>query len=451
MDSQLPLKKKSVAVLGGGLAGLAAAVDLVAKGFQVTLFEKRPLLGGRVYSVNDTTTGSAIDNGQHLLMGCYQATFQFLKTIRSFDKIQFQKSLTVPFLDLEGRRFPLTCPNWPAPFHLAWGLLRWRALSFKEKWRLSRVLRAVQKLKKNEDWQRLETQDAQGWLCSLGQTSNLFRCFWDPIILATLNEIPSRVSAQLLAIVLKKAFLGSKRDSQLVFPQVDLSELFTVPAQQYLENLGATLHLKFGIRQVQVKNHQVETLILEDGTEFQADYYLSALPPDALFSILPDFLQTQTFWSRLSQMTYSSIWGLHLWFEKPLFEESMVGLFDATVQWIFNQKVLSQGKSTHYSVVLSAAKSLALPSHEVLLERVLSDIRQVFPTMAQNKLLHFRILKELKATPSLGPGSQALRLSTKTEFANFFLAGDWTDTGLPATIEGAIQSGQQAASCILKV
>ncbi len=437
-----------VMIIGGGFAGLAAAVALAEKGVAVTLFERRPLLGGRAYSVKDSTTGDTLDNGQHLFMGCYHHTLKFLKTIGTDRLLQFQKKMCVDFADSQGKQYRLRCPPLPAPFHLLVGLLRLQTLSFKEKCSMIKMMRKVSKLQERE-METLDQITCHEWLTLSNQTEESIKNFWTPLILATINELPSLSSAKMLAIVLKEALLKNKQDSLMALSTVGLSDLYTGAAQKFVEGRGGKVFTKKGIAKICVQDSAIQKIVLEDGTEQVANFYISAIPPDALLSLIePEVLQAHPFFEKFKEFKFSPILSINLWFDQPIFKETFAGFIDSPLHWIFNKGAILNGSKNYVSLVISAAYDLKDFNQEKLVTLALQEIHKSFPESKKIILKHSRVLKELRATPSFTVGSEKLRPSSQTPLQNLFLAGDWTATGLPATIEGAVKSGYEAAGKI---
>lgn len=441
---------KSIAIIGGGFAGLSAGVYLAEKGFRVEVFEKRPLLGGRAYSVKDSTTGDSMDNGQHLMMGCYHHTLAFLEKIGTRHKLEFQEKMEVNFADAQGQQSSLLCPNLPAPLHLLFGLVGFKKLAWSDKWAMMKLMAGVKKLTPRE-FESLDSISCEQWLALWNQSEESIQSFWEPLILATLNERPSIASAQMLAVVLRDALLKSKQDSLMLWSKVGLSDLYTEAAPRFIENLGGKVHARRGVQRIvfDAQAQKIEKLILEDGSEHRADFYITACPAEALLAMLDPETAANDYFKAFSQISYSPILGINLWFDRPLCDKTFVGLIESPIHWMFNKaKILSHCSQNYYSLVMSGAYELKEMPHEDLLKLALSELKKAFPLAQEAKLLHHRILKELKATPSFGIGSAKWRPSTQSPYPNFYLAGDWTATGLPATIEGAVKSGHEVAELI---
>ncbi len=459
---------QSVAIIGGGFAGLAAGVYLTEKGFKVDLFEKRPILGGRAYSVKDSKTGDTLDNGQHLMMGCYHHTLAFLEKIGTKHLVEFQEKMEVNFVDPQGRNYVLKCPNLPAPLHLLWGLICLKSLDASEKWAMMKFMAGVKKLNENE-LSSLDLISCEQWLTLWNQSNESIQNFWEPLILATLNETPQISSAQMLAVVIREALLKTKQDSRMIWSKVGLSELYTEAAQKFIENQGGKVHLRRGVQKIitspslrpspsRGEGEYVVKIILEDGSEHIANYYINTSPAEAFMPLLEENIARQNFFERFSEITYSPILGINLWFDRPVTNKTFVGILNSPVHWVFNkEKILHMEvqqttdlQNNYLSLVLSGAHNLKDMPAEALLRMCLDEIQKAFPESKNAKLLHHRIMKELKATPSFGIGSSKLRPTYETPISNLFLAGDWTATGLPATIEGAVKSGHELAELIFQ-
>jgi squalene-associated FAD-dependent desaturase len=452
---------RDVTIIGGGLAGLSAAVALSEKGVKVSLFERRPLLGGRAYSVKDATTGDTLDNGQHLFMGCYHHTFRFLEKIGTLSKLQFQEKMRVDFADPEGKTYQLQCPNLPAPFHLLAGLLKLKTLSWGEKWALLRMMGKVKKLSSRE-LESLDQLSCEQWLTLLDQSDNTIQRFWEPIIIGTINELPRLASAKMLAVVIREALLKDKKDSLMVLSTVGLSDLYTEAAQDFIEKHGGQVFTRRGVARMSVTTsanpgasmalaERVDKMLLEDGSEQRSDFYLSAIPPDALLSLFgngSDLLPPG--FEAFKEFQFSPILSINLWFDQPILSETFVGLLESPIHWVFSKGALLKGSKNYFSLVISAAHDLKDLGQDALVTLALKELHRAIPSSKSATLKHSRILKELKATPCFTVGMESFRPQARTSFKNLFLAGDWTATGLPATMEGAVKSGELAAQLILE-
>lgn len=433
-----------VIIIGGGFSGLAAAVSLSGQGHEVVVLEQRPFLGGRAYSFIDSTTGDTVDNGQHLFMACYHNTIRFLNTIGSGGGIRFQKRLKVEFLDLSGRLSGFEAPGLPAPFNVIAGFARYDSLTLRDK--LS-ALRAGIALRRGSAEPRLETVD--GWLDKLRQPHTLRERFWHPLATATLNESPSVGSANMLRAVLNAAFAGRGDGAAIGVSQVGLSDLYTQPARNLIEERNGRIRLRTRVRKLIVQGRIVVAAELDTGDRLDADYYISAVPPNALLKLLPLHLRSGEF-SNLSLLESSPIISINLWFDRPIVDRPFLGLLGTNIQWLFNKDMIIRPRRgvNQIALVISAARAFIDMSSSELVEMALADLHRVCPESRRARLSHRRVIKERDATISHTVESDFRRPGTRTSLSNLLLAGDWINTGLPATIESAVISGEAAAQAV---
>jgi zeta-carotene desaturase len=436
-------------IIGGGFAGLAAGVALAEAGKRVRLLEQKPHLGGRARSFRDPTTGSTVDNGQHLFMGCYHATIQFLKTLGTLDRLHFQPRLAVPFLDRDGRLTRLDCPDWPSPWHLLLGVLRSESFSFKQKLevlRLGKGLRTTGKVSTPA-----ATESVTAWLSRRGQSEGLQRNFWDLLCLAAMNEDPRIASARLFERVLRLALFSSPADSRLGIARVGLSECYTAAAQAYIEARGGRVQTGRSVKQLLVAEGSCRGVDLGEGERIEGIPVISSVPWQHLAVLLPGgLLRTEPFFAAALALRPAPIISINLWFDAPITNLEFVGLRGTTIQWLFNKSRILNTQDHYVSLVLSGAHEHVSRSKEELLAITLRELGGALPAVRKAKLLHSLVIKERFATFSPSPEVEPLRPPARTPLPGLFLAGDWTATGLPATIEGAVQSGYTAARELLQ-
>lgn len=428
-----------VLVVGGGFAGLAAAVDLARRGRRPILLERRPFLGGRAYSFTDRQTGDEVDNGQHLFLGAYRETRAFLAAIGATHKLRFQEALRVDFA-LPGRPLAsLRCPPLPAPWNLAAGLARLGTLSFRDRWGMARAVRALERARRGVT--------VEEWLCDAGQGEAARRRFWEPLCLATLNEEIEVASAHMLRRVLEEGLLAGTDAARIGFASTGLSTLYTHDARRAIEARGGEVMLSAEVRALHVEGGRARGVVLEDGRRLEAGGVLCAVPFARLAQILPDGLARDPFFRPLSRLVSSPIVSVHLWLDRPVLEADFAGLLGGTMHWAFDRRRMAGGRGPAYvSLVASAARSLALTPKPDLVFRARADLERHFPAARGVKVVHARVVKELEATLSPRAGDEDARLPAETPLPGLWLAGDWTDTDLPATIEGAVRSGHRAAA-----
>jgi zeta-carotene desaturase len=437
-----------VIIIGGGFAGLAAGVALAEAGKRVCLLEQKPYLGGRARSFRDPTTGSVVDNGQHLFMGCYHSTIQFLKTIGTIGRVHFQPQLSVPFLDRDGRLSRLDCPDWPSPWHLLLGVLRSGSFSLKEKtemWRLGKDLRSTR-----PDSAPTAGETVTAWLGRRGQSEGLQHNFWDLLCIAAMNEDPRIASAQLFDRVLRLALVSSSSDSRLGIAHVGLSECYTSAATAFIEARGGRVQTGRGVKQLLIAEGACQGVDLGAGERIEGRTVICAVPWHQLAVVLPgEILRTEPFFATALALRPAPIISINLWFDAPITDLEFAGLRGTTIQWLFDKGRILATSNQYVSLVLSAAREHSSRSKEELVAISLRELREMLPAARKAKLLHSLVIKERFATFSPSPEAEPLRPSNRTPIRGLFLAGDWTATGLPATIEGAVQSGYTAAKEVL--
>jgi len=435
-----------VGILGGGLAGLAAGVALAERGVRVTVFEARPQLGGRAYSFVDEASGEVVDNGQHAMMGCYHHSLDFFERIGATAKLARQDNLRVAMVDTRGGQGRIAAAPLPSPLHMLAGILGYRLLSHRERAMALLAGARMMAIRRQRD-PRLAQWTVEQMLVALGQSTWSREAFWNPVAVATLNELPDRACAAPFAEVLARAFFGRRADSQFVLARVGLSELYTDEARRFIEQRQGKVECGAIAQQVRIDGDRCTAVVLRDGREFDVDACISAIPPRALGSLLPA-LNT---WGELGSAPIVSV---HLWFDRPVLEDEFVGLIGTTTQWVFNRtRLLGNGAPSpldrqHLSAVISAAHELREWPSEQIVATVIEDLHRCLPLARVAQRTRAVVIKEKHATISLTPDSERRRPSTRTAIRNLYLAGDWVRTGLPATIESAVLSGRNAAQCV---
>ena len=430
-------------MIGGGFSGLAAGVRLSEQGKQVILIERRRFLGGRAYSFLDPQTGDTVDNGQHLFMGCYRHTIAFLDKIGCLDKLGFQDRTKVDFLDRTNGLISFECPPLPPPLNVVGGLFRLKGLTAGDKLRALRVGRAIRSNGKGEGYTVAE------WLDSLGQSSNIKERFWYPMAVATLNETPDRASAEMLKVVLREAFGRSEESSRIGIARVGLSELYTEGAKRFIEDRGGEVRCGLPVRELIVDQDRIAAALLSNGERIEADSFISAVTHNALLDILPGRLSRGEF-AGLARLGTSPIISVNLWFDRPVFDREFAGLLGTRIQWLFNKDLIVKGSraSNHIAIIISAARGFVEWTKKELTGLALEELAGLLPETRSASLLHVTVVKEPEATISHTLLSDSLRPGPRTSIPNLFLAGDWTATGLPATIESAVLSGHIAADLV---
>ncbi len=442
-------------VVGGGFAGLSAATLLAERGARVLLLEARPYLGGRARSWVDPQTGSTVDNGQHLFLGCYRDTLLLLDRLGSRDRLNLQPRLSAPFVEPGGAVSVFALPPLPVfSWSLLAGLLRFPGLAFRERLGLLRVAREVRRLSRRTAPAvagQLDDLSVSSWLRSLGQSERADERLWHPLATAALNEDPGQASAAMFFPVLRELFLGGAGGARLGVPRVGLSDLYADPAAHYLRARGCEVRLRAQVRGLIFERGRCAGVLLSDGARVPAPDVIVAVPPDDLLEMLPSEVASDPFFAGCSRLETSPIVSIYLWFGSPVTDLPLAGLLGGQWQWIFSRRAFAGGGAAGFGVTLvrSAARAFVEASRDMLVRRALDDLHRFFPASRRATLRHSLIIKEKRASMAPLRGSLALRPAWKTPQPGLHLAGDWTATGLPATIEGAVISGHACARQVL--
>jgi squalene synthase HpnD len=438
-----PPAPKKVVVLGAGYAGLAAATELILRGHDVTLVEGRALLGGRAHSFVDAKSGLVLDNGQHILMGCYHETLAVLRQLGVMDRLYSPPRMVVPFVSEKGRS--VLAATAPDPLHLLSALLGYGELSAADKMSaigLALRLRLGQKPQADES--------VEAWMRRWRQTPNIIRALWEPLCIAALNEPVATGSAQLFATVIRRSFLAGAADSTILLSRVGLSELFAPEVRKLLEMCRGTLRLQTPVTGLRFEGATLREIKLGDGSSLQPEAVVSAMPWHVLRGLLPGESKLAR---ACGQIQDAPIVSLHLWLDRPILREPFVGLLDSPVHWVFSRDHIhganAAGQEGHViTAVVSGARDLVDKTGAELEELTLRELGRFLPEAHDVRVLHRVVYKARSATFAATPETEPLRPEATTEWSNFWLAGDWTNTGLPATIEGAIVSGARAARAV---
>ena len=435
-----------VAVVGGGFAGLAAAVRLARGGARVTLLERRPFLGGRAYSFADPATGDVVDNGPHALMGAYTAALDFLAEIGAGSKLAFQRRLHVTLADPALGLGAVAAPALPGPLQAPAALLRYRLLAPGDRVRL--LVGAVRLAARPPDSLRHSTVAEA--LARVGQSAAACARFWHPLAIATLNETPEVAAAAPFAAVLRKAFFAGARAARFALARVPLSELYTIDARRAIEQAGGTVVTGAAVATLALGPDGVEALVLRDGTRVEADAVVLAVPVAALLRLVPVSLRDAHPFRPLAAVGTSPIVSVHVWLDRFVaWGGPFLGLLGGRAQWLFDCGPAAGGGHRLASVT-SGARFWDDADDDEIAAEVLADAAAVLPAMRAARVRRTLVIRERHATLSLTPAADAARPGVETPLPNLFLAGDWIQTGLPATIESAVLSGRTAADRALE-
>jgi squalene-associated FAD-dependent desaturase len=379
-------------------------------------------------------------------MGCYRHTISFLKKIGTLDRLRFQTTPRVDFLD---RNYGLTsfdCPDLPAPMNVLAGLFKLKGLTAGDKLRALKIGKAIRAPQNGVERNHLTVTE---WLTSLKQSDRIKERFWYPMAVATLNENPEIASARMLKVVLKEAFGGDRANANIGISTVGLSDLYTNAAREFIESRGGCVETNAPVKSIVIEDGRALALALKDGRTLEADYFISAVTPQAFIKLLPDRLAANEF-AQVARLETSPIISINLWFDRSVTDREFAGLLGTRVQWLFNKAKISAAASgsNQIAIIISAARDFVGMTKEALVEMAVSELGELIPESRNAKVLHSVVVKEREATLSHTVESDLLRPGARTSVPNLILAGDWTDTGLPATIESAVLSGNTAADCV---
>lgn len=426
----------SVAIIGGGLSGLAAAVALGSTDTQVTLYESRPHLGGRAtsYPLNTADDNSpTIDNCQHVLLRCCTNLIDFYRRLGVENRIRFYREFY--WIEPGGRTSIMRRGLLPAPFHFTGSFLSLRFLSLSDKLSVANGLLAVRyEYGKRTDLDRISMLE---WLREKNQTTQAIERFWRQVLVSAINEDLDRMAAAHGLQVFYLGFLSKANAYEMGIPSVPLASLYS--EEGWSNYPSVKIEHRATVRQLCLQDGEVKDLALADGSVRTAGAYVLAVPFERLSALIPDLPLD------LSAFTHAPITGIHLWFDRPITELPHATLLDRTIQWMFNKQ---GGK--HIQLVVSASRSLVEMPRGKVIELALKELREFFPRVAEAQLERAHVVKEIRATFSAACALENLRPGSKTAIPNLFLAGDWTRSGWPATMEGAVRSGYLAAEAVLE-
>jgi squalene-associated FAD-dependent desaturase len=455
----------AVAIAGGGLAGLAAACVLADSGFRVTLCERRPYLGGRASSYEHPGTGEVVDNCQHVLFRVCTNLVEFYRRIGVEDKIRWYDEMT--FIEPGGRMSVLRASSLllPAPLHTAPSFLRFPFLTVADKFAIARAIAALTLTPQPDTGQSFLQ-----WCHARGQTKNAIERFWKPILVSALSEDLDLISISYAAQVVRES-MKAPEARHMGVPDIPLTDLYN-RAGDYIRARGGEILFRTSLDSFLPCGSSVRVRLGEkDGT---FDYLILALPFDGLTRVLPQTPEARLLGENLSHFETSPITGIHLWFDRQISDLDHAVLLDRTIQWMFHKSRLlasrddreghdfsragspesigalaAEAKPSYIELVVSSSKSLIEKSRAEIVDLALKEVREFFPAARSANLVKSTVIKELHATYSPRPGIDEYRPAQTTVWPRVFLAGDFTATGWPATMEGAVRSGYLAAEALV--
>ncbi len=443
-------QQKSVAIVGGGLAGLAAGCALADAGLRVTLFERRPYVGGRASSYEHPGTGEVVDNCQHVLLGCCTNLIHFYERLGVSDKIRWFDELT--FIEPGGRASRMAPSFLPAPMHNIPTFLSAKMLTAKDKLAIARAMAEMSRGLPEDSG-----EDFLSWLRRHKQTEQSIERFWKTVLVSALNEDLDRISVRYAFQVFRESFMKSAAAGKMGLPSIPLSDLYG-NAVEYIRARGGEVLLRSPVTAIGPKQNSVG--VVSGSGERLFDCLVMAAPFQNVASLLPADSTAAPIKQQLSHFESSSITGIHLWFDREITPLPHAVLLDRTIQWMFHKSKFHERRfheskenastGSYVELVVSASKPLVQKSREEILELATRELAEFFPAVKDAKVVKAAVIKEIYATYAILPGLDKYRPEAKTPWPHIFLAGDWTATGWPATMEGAVRSGYLAAEALME-
>jgi zeta-carotene desaturase len=457
-------ESRKVGVIGGGLAGLAAACALADSGLCVTVIERRPYLGGRASSYQHPGTGEVVDNCQHVLLGCCTNLLDFYKRTGVAGKIRWFDHLT--FIEPGGRQANISSSWFPAPLHSAPSFVSADSLLLRDKLAIARAMARLSVGVPKVDEPFLD------WLRRHGQTPLAIERFWKVVLVSALNEDLDRISTRYAAQVFRESFLKSPQAGLVGIPRVPLTELYAA-STDYIRSRGGDVRLREAVEAVM--SDLTGIAIRTSREELRFDCAVLATPWDIAARLLPESLESLPLLQQLARFSSSPITGIHLWFDRVITDLPYAVLLDRTIQWMFHKSMLLADREreasgpafrpgleaeeaeralaaeltgSYVELVVSSSRSLVEKQRGDIVHLAVKELAEFFPAVNQAQLVKSTVIKEVNATWSPAPDCDAYRPPQQSPWPNLFLAGDWTATGWPATMEGAVRSGYLAAEAL---
>jgi squalene-associated FAD-dependent desaturase len=440
--------KKTVTVVGGGVAGMSAACALAEVGFQVHLVERRGYLGGRASSYLHPGVNEVIDNCQHVLFGCCTNLIGFYRRIGVLDKIHWTSEMTM--IEPGGRRSLLGPSPLPPPLHGLPKLLRAKAFSRADKLALAHAFRVLMR-----PVARDSTESLGAWLKRNGQTPGAVERFWRLVIASALNADLDSIALPYAAKVVRELFMNSAEAGSMGMSTIPLSDLYAQVAS-FLTEQDSNVVLNANVDSVEWDEETSEWSLGTRAGSVRSEYLVLALPFEAtqqLISLLPPADGAQQLIGKIAHHEHGPICSVHLWFDRDITELDHAVLLDRELHWMYNKSRLQpwrKGNGTYLELVVSASRQFAALERKDAIALAVKELGEFFPEAATAKLTKAALIKEVRATFGVPPGIDASRPGAISPWPQCFLAGDWTATGWPSTMESAARSGHLAAEALCK-
>jgi hydroxysqualene dehydroxylase len=433
-----------VVIVGGGLSGISAAVDCALGGASVTLLESRSRLGGAAYSF--TRGELRADNGQHVFLRCCSAYRELLGRLGAEQLTTLQDRLSIPVLAPGRAPAYLRRSGLPAPLHLAASLLRYPFLNARQKLSAATTMEALRKV--DPDDPAADARSFGDWLTEHGQGPEALETLWELIARPTINLTAADASLAQAAYVFQQGLLGDADAGDVGYARVPLGEIHDVAARRALAEAGVEVRLRAGVTTID-RGEDGFRVSVSGQQRLIADAVVVAVQADRAARVLPRAAGIDPV--RLGQLGSSPIVNLHAVFDRHVFDHEFAATVNSPLQWVFDRTAGAGLRAGQYlAVSLSAADAeLHMPAGK-LLERFMAAFAELLPAVRDAKLQQFFVTREHAATFRAAPGQRALRPGPRTAIAGLALAGAWTDTGWPATMEGAVRSGHAAAEVALR-
>ena len=447
------VREIDVIVVGSGAAGLSAAAALAGAGKRVMVLERKPYVGGRAYSYEHPALGEVVDS-QHVLLGCCTNLIDLCEQAGSADKIRWYDKQT--FLEPNGKSSTIATSNLPAPLHFAPSFVEMSMLGWKDKLGMALGLMEFFRGYPAED-----NESVEDWLKRTRQTERSIRHFWNPIVTATLNDTVAHCSMRYAGKVFHELFLKSSTGGRLGIPTVPLSEFYAAIAR-LIEARGGTVQLRASVEAITQQDDGRWRVSVAD-RDYVADSVVLALPFEQTQKLLPVIRLNEHYAGlasntrdelelKLAQQTHSSYTSVLLWFDREITDLDHAWLLDTTIEWFFNKSRIRKyapEKGSYVELVIPSSGAQLSQTREEILSSALGELQMFFPEVKRAKLVKSGVLKEARATFSVVPGLDRFRPGAKTGWPGFFLAGDWTATEWPSTMESAVRSGRLAAGAVM--
>jgi squalene-associated FAD-dependent desaturase len=443
-----PTSERTVTVVGGGVAGLSAASALAEAGLRVELVERRSYLGGRASSHLHPGIGEVIDNCQHVLFGCCTNLIGFYRRIGVADRIHWTREMTM--IEPGGRRSRLGPSPLPAPLHGLPSFLAAPAFTLGDKLALGRAFRSLLRPVPPDS-----TETLGAWLTRQRQTPGALERFWRLVIASALNADVDSIGMPYAAKVIRELFMNSAEAGSMGMSDVPLGDLYA-RAVEFLGRHGATVSLNTALESAAWDEGTSQWTLATSAGVRTSDFLVLALPFEATAKLLPQLppaAGSGALAAQLGRLRHWPICSVHLWFDREITPLEHAVLLDRQIHWMYNKGRLQPGRKSRGSyleLVVSASHSFAALSNEEAVAQAVAELGEFFPAVRSAHLEKSMRVKEMRATFGVPPGVDASRPSTASPWPQCCLAGDWTATGWPSTMESAARSGHLAAEAVCR-